>query len=167
MTVSTSHVRTGWKVALAAALGIVGAAMLPPFVGEAARELIMHAFAGVCHQLPGRSAHMGGVPLAVCDRCLGIYSGVALGIAAFPALPRVAERMHRRAGLVLVVALAPLALDWAGPVLDAWPNAPWSRAATGLLLGAVAGVLVGRAAAHVNQAVPAAASSDGVSESGA
>ncbi len=164
MTDSTLHVQTGWTVALAAALSIVGVAVLPPFVAEAVREPIMHAFAGVCHQLPGRSAHVGGVPLAVCDRCLGIYSGVVLGIMALPVIPRAAEYMHRRAGLVLVAALVPLALDWVGPVFDAWPNMPWSRAATGLLLGGAAGVLVGRAAAHVNQPVPAVTPSEGASE---
>lgn len=166
MSVSTRYNWKGWAVALAAAVGVVGLAVLPPFVGETVRAVVMHAFAGVCHQLPARSAHLGGVPLALCDRCLGIYSGVALGILAYPVIPALADRMYRRAGLMLVVALVPLALDWAGPVLSAWPNTPWSRAVTGAVFGVMAGVLVARAAARFNRASPADAALEGTIASG-
>jgi len=166
MTDAVSHEWTGWRVALTVIVGVVGAALLPPVMGETGRDVIMHAFSGVCHQLPERSAHIGGVPLALCDRCLGIYGGVALGILAFPAMPGMAYRLHRRAGMLLVVALTPLALDWAGPVIGTWPNVPWSRAVTGLLFGAAAGVLVGRAAAHWNRTRPAEAAPDDRADAG-
>lgn len=138
----------GWGVALAASLGVVAAVLAPPFVGEATRSVIMHAFAGACHQLPERSLHLGGVPLAVCDRCLGIYSGLALGVLVVPVHLPWADRLHRVAGPVLALALVPLGLDWLGPVVDLWGNSPLSRILTGGLVGGVAGMLVGRAAAR-------------------
>lgn len=147
MNATKHYAWLSWSVALAMVVGIVGVAALPPFVGEGLGELIMRTFAGVCHQLPERSPHVGGIPLALCDRCLGIYGGLALGVLAFPAMPRSAGRIHQYAGVVLLAALVPLGLDWIGPVVDGWSNGPWSRASTGAVFGAVAGVLVGRAAA--------------------
>jgi uncharacterized membrane protein len=157
-----SYTWFGWSTALAVALCVIGVAVLPPFVGAGVREVIMDAFAGVCHQLPERSPHMHGTPVALCDRCLGIYGGVALGVLAFPAIPRQADRIHRYAGLVLVVALVPLGIDWIGPIINGWGNEAWSRAGTGVLFGGVAGVLVGRASATFRRnASPAAVQRDG------
>jgi uncharacterized membrane protein len=137
-------------------------ALLPPFVGAVARELIMDAFAGVCHQLPDRAPHVRGISFALCDRCLGIYGGLAVGVLAFPTMPRQVDRIYRYAGLVLIAALVPLGIDWIGPVIDGWSNGPWSRAGTGALFGAAAGVLVGRAGATFGRnAAPAATRSDG------
>lgn len=135
----------GWGVALTISLGIVGAILLPPFVGPEGRALIMQAFAGVCHQLPARSLQLGDVPLAVCDRCLGIYGGLALGVLGFPTAARWQEVVHRNAGLVLIAVLVPMAADWAGPILDLWANVPLSRGVTGGLFGVAAGYLVARA----------------------
>lgn len=140
-----------WAIALGGAAAVVLAAMAPPFVGEGLRALVGQAFGGICHQLPARSPHVGGVPLALCDRCLGIYGGVVLGVVGFALRPRWGEGVHGRAGPVLVAALVPLAIDWAGPVLGAWPNAPLSRAITGAFFGVAAGLLVGRMAARFNQ----------------
>lgn len=136
----------GWSVVLAASLGIVGLIVLPPFVGEAARALLMHAFAGVCHQLPSRSPEIGGVALAVCDRCVGIYGGLALGVVGFAGVDRWHDGVYRYAGPVLAGALVPLAVDWAGPVLGLWTNVPLSRAVTGAFFGAAAGYLLARVA---------------------
>ena len=38
----------------------------------------------VCHQVPDRCFALGGHPLAVCGRCLGIYAGFAAGLALYP-----------------------------------------------------------------------------------
>jgi len=162
MKVMKPYTWFGWGVVLAVALCIVGVAMLPPFVGVVARDFVMDAFAGVCHQLPERSPHVRGTPFALCDRCLGIYGGLAVGVLAFPAMPHQADRIHRYAGLVFVAALVPLGIDWMGPVIDGWSNEPWSRVGTGALFGAAAGVLVGRAGATFGRhTATAAARSDG------
>src|SRR5436309_2976569 len=40
----------------------------------------------ICHQLPGRSFHVGSAQMPVCARCTGIYAGAAMAAA----LPTVA-----------------------------------------------------------------------------
>jgi uncharacterized membrane protein len=122
--------------------GVVGAVWLPPLIEEPVRSMVMGAFSGLCHQLPARSLHVGGTPLAVCDRCLGIYTGLLLGVILLPLVSRRARRLHRNAGLAIAISLVPLAIDWLGPVVGGWSNGPVSRVATGGLFGAVAGLLV-------------------------
>ena len=153
----------GWSIALAASLGVVAAALLPPFVDEPVRSTLMRAFAGVCHQLPERSLHVDGVSLAVCDRCMGIYGGVLVGVLVMPFVPHWTDRLHRYAGPVLVAALVPLTVDWLGPVVGMWSNVPLSRAVTGGLFGIAAGGLVARSAMHFRRRAsdPAAALDDG------
>lgn len=142
---SAARIKTaGWLAAVAAALVLVGLAALPPLVGEGLRAALMHGFAAVCHQMPERSLHVDGVPLAVCHRCLGIYAGVLLGALVFPLMPRGLLR-GRRAGVLLVLCGLPTAADWAVDVLDLWANTPVSRMTTGALFGVAAGLLLARA----------------------
>lgn len=131
-----------WGVTLAVGMGVVGTVWVPPVVDEPIRSVIMQAFSGLCHQLPARSFHVDGVPLAVCDRCLGIYSGVLLGVLLMPLVAAEARWLHRNAGLALAAALVPLAIDWVGPVIGGWSNVPLSRIATGAVFGTAAGLLV-------------------------
>jgi len=35
----------------------------------------------ICHQLPGRTFHMGSAQMPVCARCTGIYAGAAIAAA--------------------------------------------------------------------------------------
>lgn len=127
-----------WGLMGAAASVILLGASSPPFLSPAGRALVMHAFAPVCHQLPGRSPMLDGVPLAVCDRCLGIYAGVVLGVLTLCWGRRLWARLRSVDRFVLLGGLVPIALDWVGPVLGLWANVPLSRAGTGLLFGVVA-----------------------------
>ena len=44
---------------------------------------VVRAFGStVCHQDAGRSLTVGGTPLAVCSRCIGLYAGGVLGLLA-------------------------------------------------------------------------------------
>lgn len=160
--------RSLWLVWGGIALGgvlVVGLTLLPPWLSPDTRVLLMQAFSSLCHQIPGRSPAVDGVPLAVCDRCLGIYSGFTLGLVA-AALVRVAAPLFAshvqeggdvattyrwlfdRAKFILVGMLVPLAIDWMGPVIlnlapaFGWTNTPLSRAVTGGLLGMAAAVLL-------------------------
>mgnify|MGYP001293279006 CR=1 FL=1 len=144
----------GWCGALAISLGLVGLAVLPPFVGETARGLVMQAFAGVCHQLPSRSPQIGGVALAVCDRCVGIYGGLALGVLGFATATRWHDAAYRHAGPVLAAALVPPVVDWIGPVLGLWANAPLSRAVTGAFFGVAAGYVLARVVVRAAAGTP-------------
>jgi uncharacterized membrane protein len=115
--------RTGALLVLAL---LVTAAVAAPLLGPAGWA-IYAAFGWVCHQQPGRSWHLAGLPLAVCVRCLGLYAGALASAAA-------GWRFHRRAALA---ALAVLAADWALEAAGLFGPRPVWRFATGLVAGAL------------------------------
>ena len=148
-----------WWAGIVGGVGFVLAlAWLPPVVSPEVRAVLMQAFAPLCHQMPARSPHVDGVALAVCDRCMGIYGGLVLGMGlaasvrllATWAMPtRVSDgTLARSATTVLLGALVPIGVDWLGPMISAWTplagwgNTPLSRALTGALLGAAGGALL-------------------------
>ena len=81
----------------------------------------------ICHQLPARSPHLFGEPLAACHRCMGLYLGFTLGIAVWPLLPALARRLAANPRCV-AACLIPLGIDWA--LLE---NTAASRFATGMV----------------------------------
>lgn len=143
-----------WGIGALLAVGFFALVFVPPFVDGLGRAGLMHAFSFVCHQMPERSASIGGVPLALCHRCTGIYAGFTLGLVAGPlavpafvaAVKRVFARVppKHRALSVLVASGVPTLTDWALGASGIWLNTPVSRVATGLFLGLVAGLLVAR-----------------------
>ena len=125
-------------------------ALLPPLVDGAARVLARQAFAPVCHQLPSRSFAIGGVPLAVGHRCLGIYAGLLAGTLAWPLLAaRLRSWIEQRAGALILTAGTPTALDWALGMAGLWASTALTRTATGALLGAALGLALACTAAQV------------------
>ena len=93
----------------------------------------------VCHQIPARSFHLAGRPLAVCGRCTGLYVSALLGgLAALIAH----AKAHAHERVLLLIAALPTAASWglehAG--LVAQSNA--IRAAAALPLGFAAAFIV-------------------------
>jgi len=121
---------------------LLGLAVLPPFVPPGAQAFIMEGFSSICHQIPGRSPHLYDVSLAVCDRCIGVYSGLAVGVVTVRWFGRVWEHSLRRTRRILIGAAVPTGLDWIGPVLGLWGNTPVSRTLAGLLVGVAVGHFV-------------------------
>jgi len=134
--------RTLWLGLLMGVGAALGIAVLTPVFGPGLRAVVMEGFSSVCHQMPSRSPHLRGVSLAICDRCLGIYGGLVLGIGA-AGWTRVRWSLLAQNGkAVLIGGLVPVALDWVGPLLGVWGNDPESRALTGGLAGLVVGGVV-------------------------
>ena len=129
----------GWLAALAVSLVLVGLASAPPFLPVSIRPWIMEVFAGVCHQIPSRSFHIDGVPLAVCHRCIGIYLGFPIAGFLFLFLKGAWPFSSKTAPFVLMLSALPAGLDWGLDFIGWWSNTPTSRFATGLVLGTVAG----------------------------
>jgi uncharacterized membrane protein len=94
--------------------------------------LIRNFFAQLCHQDRTRSFMLGGAPVAVCVRCLGIYWGVAVG-----ALVRL--RMARR---LLAAAVVLNLADVASGVMHWHGNLPFFRFIFGLMLGLGVGAVL-------------------------
>src|SRR5262245_59186301 len=66
-------------------LGLIFAAPLLAAKGRVFSAMaIYRSLSGICHQLPARSFHLHGFPLAVCSRCTGVYVGFALGLMVYP-----------------------------------------------------------------------------------
>ena len=129
-----------YAAAFAAALLFVCATVAAPLIEAAGRDntvasFIYLAFSRVCHQIAERSFHVEGYPLAVCSRCFGIYAGYVLGLAVYPfARPLARTETPRR--IWLIVALAPVAIDFAGDYAGIFHNTLLTRALTGLVAGA-------------------------------
>jgi uncharacterized membrane protein len=127
---------------LSATVLVAATALSTPLLSPTGRAAVMHLFAPVCHQIPLRSPHVGGVVLAVCDRCIGIYLGLVAGVATVGGARPLWRRLGRYDRYLLLASLVPLGINWAGPVLGLWTNGPVGRALTGLLFGGVAASFV-------------------------
>jgi len=143
----TKWSRVGWALALAGTLVLLVGAVLPPFVGPGAEHALRVGFQHLCHQLPARSFEVGGVPLAVCHRCVGIYAGLVGGVLSLPAIRNTAAQWIEHDRWVLLAAVLPATLDWGGDVLGLWSNTVGTRVATGLWFGVLVGVVFARSLA--------------------
>lgn len=136
---------TPWRLAVAVAGLILAAALAPAVLPPPAADAVRSAFAWLCHQIPERTLHLGGAPVALCHRCLGVLLGMGLGLCLAPAAPRrvrgwtSAEAQAR----VLLAAGLPLAADWLLGATGLWANTAGSRSLTGAVFGVAAGGLIG------------------------
>jgi uncharacterized membrane protein len=120
-------------------LGLIFAAPLLVLDGRLRSGLFLYeVFHAVCHQRPERSFQLGGAPLSVCARCLGIYAGAAAGLLLYP----LARWRHNRqdgedapSRFWLVAAGAPILIEVASEMIGLRTSTHYSRAATGALLG--------------------------------
>ena len=123
------NLQTPWAyVVLFVCLGWLALVFAPPLfaaVGWPHADLLRWLLHPVCHQIPARSFHLLGEPLAACARCTGLYIGFTLGVAAWPQLPKLATRLAARPRWI-VVFMAPLLVDL---MLE---NTALTRFATGL-----------------------------------
>lgn len=99
-------------------------------------DLLYQSAGHICHQQRERSFHIGGLQLAVCARCLGLYFGGATGaLAAWTKGLSVPAHSRR----VLLVAAGPtvltVGLEWVGLW---WPSNA-IRFVSALPLGCAAG----------------------------
>ena len=120
------------------ALVLAACAVPPLFVHSPELALaLQRAFALVCHQQPQRSFVLFGGSVAVCARCLGIYLGAAAGL-----MVRVSRRVAWR---WLIAAVAINLVDWLAEFAGVHGNWMGARFALGLLLGAVAAMMIATA----------------------
>lgn len=144
MTVVTDHQerngggRTVYFLTLAAAVVWLAFIFLAPYLksrGDAAPAAFIYAvYANVCHQIPSRSFHLAGRPLAVCGRCLGIYSGLLAGLLALPLVRRFPIPPLPRQRTFIFVSL-PVAVDSLAGLLGIWRSPIGVRFLTGLVWG--------------------------------
>jgi uncharacterized membrane protein len=97
-------------------------------------DLIYAVCSPLCHQNPSRCFVISGYPMAVCTRCLGIYSGFFLGTCIYPFIRGLRFQSLPRKGVLIAVSL-PIVIDTAGNVLTLWMTTAWIRFMTGVFWG--------------------------------
>jgi len=124
-----------WGVTVAVVLVWVLAIVIAPFIsGNFISASIYSFYSYVCHQMPDRSLHYAGHPLAVCTRCFGVYFGLLAGLLAYPLWRRV-DDVEPLPRFWLLLSLVPIAIDWSLTIFGVWENTHLSRFVTGLILG--------------------------------
>ncbi len=136
------HRRLAWGGLLAATTLLLLGALSPPFLAPEGRPFVMHVFSAVCHQLPARSPVFDGVQIAICDRCVGIYLGLVIGVGTVGWGRAVWQWMGRYGRYVFLASAVPMGSNWLGSILGVWETGGWSRTLTGLLFGIVAASFV-------------------------
>jgi len=104
--------------------------------GQTAMALY-HGLSGICHQIPSRSFHLYGFPLAVCSRCTGIYLGFTLAGLLYPLVPGLQNGV-KLPKFWVIVALLPMLIDFSLGYFGILENTFVSRTVTGALAGAAA-----------------------------
>jgi uncharacterized membrane protein len=103
--------------------------------------ILYQCFSAICHQLPERSFHFRGYPLAVCSRCLAIYGGFVAGLLFYPLLRNIRNGRFP-ARWWLVAAGIPTIIDFIAGYTNLLANTFTSRALTGLIFGSVAAFFI-------------------------
>ncbi|MGA2586550.1 MAG: DUF2085 domain-containing protein [Candidatus Aminicenantales bacterium] len=117
-------------------LGAIGAAPYLRSQASGVAPLIYSCFSTVCHQIPSRSFHLFGFPLAVCARCLGIYAGFLGGLVLYPFQRGFSSVRLPKPAFFWIVS-APIAIDAIANRLGFWTGSNVLRFATGFLWGSI------------------------------
>jgi uncharacterized membrane protein len=98
-------------------------------------------FQHFCHQIPDRSFDINRQPMAVCSRCLGIYTGWSLGWILLPILNILRTVDFNFLVKILVGIVLVNLVDISGDFINYWENTLTSRLVLGMLLGSAAAML--------------------------
>ncbi|MFN2577829.1 MAG: DUF2085 domain-containing protein [Pyrinomonadaceae bacterium] len=130
-----------WALVALIATGIVGLIVAAPLAQQAGHPgfaaAIYKSFSYVCHQIPERSFHLHGEKFAVCSRCTGLYSGLAVATLIYPVARALKDTLSPSLWWLVLGAL-PLAIDFSLGYFHIWANTHLTRFITGALLGSVA-----------------------------
>lgn len=124
----------------AACAAVLVAPVLAATAHPAAASFFYLLFLPVCHQIPARSFHWLGFPLALCARCTGLLAGAWLATMA----ARLA-RPIRASHLLFLIAACFLLIDVATELAGLRPALAGMRFLTGTLAGVAGGGWLGRA----------------------
>ena len=99
-------------------------------LGHGASAALRLPFRLLCHGMPSRSLAMFGTTMPLCARCVGIYIGMMVGLAAYMLLPWLDEHLLRG---FMYVAAVPIAADGITQLLRLRESTNSLRLATGFL----------------------------------
>ncbi len=117
--------------------GAIAPSLLVQTGEERAARFVFAAYRGFCHQLPHRTLHPFGEPMAVCARCAALAGGIVFGALllgrVWSWIPR--ARSWRVPFWVIGVAAIPMAIDGFSQLFGFRESTNTLRVLTGLLLG--------------------------------
>ena len=105
------------------------------------RQWQHYSFWHLCHQIPDRSFWLNGQPMAVCSRCLGIYSGFLAGWMVLPLWPKMRVVQKISVKKMALCALLINLFDIVGNILGFWENTLVSRLVLGGFIGSSAALI--------------------------
>ncbi|MFN3394069.1 MAG: DUF2085 domain-containing protein [Candidatus Thermochlorobacter sp.] len=110
---------------------LLGLAICAPILATQGNTELYALFSSVCHQASERCFCIAERPIALCARCVGIYSGVMLAALLFP------EKWLSRKTLLMLLSIATsvVALDVGLEMIGLYHNVKWLRLLTGFMLG--------------------------------
>ncbi|MGB9893259.1 MAG: DUF2085 domain-containing protein [Candidatus Saccharicenans sp.] len=115
---------------------ILAGVFIPPLVinhQPRLAEFFYYLYSPLCHQRPDRCYLILGQALAVCSRCLGIYSGFFLISFFYPLFSQKFKHwVHSRPYLIVITAL-PMVLDVSAGLLKLWSSSLILKSATGFI----------------------------------
>lgn len=117
----------------------LGAIFLAPYLksrSDPRSAFFYFLFSPVCHQIPSRSFFIFGHSLAVCSRCLGVYSGILGGTILFPFFRGFSRLILPKTRIFILFSL-PIATDAMGNLLHLWRTSAELRFVTGFIWGVI------------------------------
>jgi len=97
---------------------------------------IYAVFSPFCHQIPTRSFSIFHHPLAVCARCLGIYSGFLAGTGLYPFIRGFSKISLPKVKGFILVSL-PIVMDTIGNFFHLWMTSSGVRFLIGFIWGLI------------------------------
>ena len=129
-----------WLALINSVLGLfIGSAFLAPvlayFGDSQASAWLIHAYHGLCDQIPSHSYYLFGHQVCLCERCLAIYGTLLLAGLLLAFSPQVRQRARPLDWKLWILLLLPMALD-GGTQLLGWRESDLVlRTITGFLFG--------------------------------
>ena len=117
----------------------IGTVIVSPYLKSQSSRLniLLYAiFSPICHQIPSRCFYLFGYPLAVCTRCLGIYTGFLLGTILFPLVNGFSKISLPQTRTFLFLSF-PIVTDTLGNFFSIWMTSNWIRFFLGLVFGII------------------------------
>lgn len=102
---------------------------------EAGYNIQHQLFGFLCHQQAERSYSIDGVQMAVCSRCLGIYSSLLIGLILMPVLSYSGKCSSKWLKYIFLISLALNGLDVITNNFGIWTNTLISRFFLGSFIG--------------------------------
>ena len=130
--------RALYFVVLSGAISLVYISLGPGLFNKVSIPFIswqFQFFELLCHQDTARSFTINGEQMAVCSRCLGIYTSFLIGILVMPFFALFRQIKYRYYFRFLITTIILNLVDVIGNFINIWTNTNISRFLLGILFG--------------------------------